>query len=249
MYKRLIAAALARRGWVQQTPADAPSHPDLEPEFVTLYDRCEAATMTSIERMYALYQAVRYVHAASIPGDVVECGVWRGGSSMLAALTLDSLGDRERHVWLYDTFEGMPPPADADRSYTGEHAMDVLKRTDTAGEHTRAIAGLDEVRANLASTSYPADHLHFVEGMVEETVPSIAPERISILRLDTDWYESTRHELRHLWPRLSPGGVLIVDDYGHWEGARQAVDEFLDTIEPVLIHRIDYSGRIALKPN
>jgi len=248
MLARLIRAVLARRGWEPPRRSPAVQHPDLEPEFIALYERCASATMTSIERMYALYQAVRHVHAAAIPGDVVECGVWRGGSSMLAALTLDSLGDRERSIWLYDTFQGMPPPADVDRSFTGQDAAALLERTDTAGEHTRAAAAIDEVRANLASTGYPSNRLHFVEGMVEDTIPALAPEQISILRLDTDWYESTRHELRHLWPRLSPGGVLIIDDYGHWHGARQAVDEFLATVEPVLLQRIDYTGRLALKP-
>jgi O-methyltransferase len=244
----LIRRVLARRGLeLRRVSADV-GYADLEPEFIALYERCAPATMTSIERMYALYQAVRHVHAASVPGDVVECGVWRGGSSMLAALTLDSLGDRERRIWLYDTFEGMPPPADVDRSLTGQHAKELLERTDAAGERTRAVAGLDEVKSNLATTGYPTERLHFVEGMVEDTIPAVAPEEISILRIDTDWYESTRHELLHLWPRLSPGGVLIVDDYGHWQGARRAVDEFLATVEPVLLQRIDYTGRLALKP-
>jgi O-methyltransferase len=248
MLSRLIRGALARRGWELRRRSPEPPYADLEPQFIALHERCAPATMTSIERMYALYQAVRHVHAAAIPGDVVECGVWRGGSSMLAALTLDSLGDRDRRLWLYDTFEGMPPPGDVDRSLTGQHATELLGRTDAAGDHTRAVASLDEVKANLATTGYPSDHLHFVEGMVEDTIPAVAPEEISVLRLDTDWYESTRHELRHLWPRLSPGGVLIVDDYGHWQGARRAVDEFLATVEPVLLQRIDYTGRLALKP-
>ena len=248
MLPPVIRRVLARCGWELRRRLPEERYADLEPEFIALYERCAPATMTSIERMYALYQAVRHVHAAAIPGDVVECGVWRGGSSMLAALTLDSLGDRERHVWLYDTFEGMPPPADVDRSLTGQRAADLLKRTDAAGEHTRAVAGLDEVKANLATIGYPRDRLQFVEGRVEDTIPAVAPEEISILRLDTDWYESTRHELRHLWPRLSPGGVLIIDDYGHWQGARRAVDEFLATVEPVLLQRIDYTGRLALKP-
>src|SRR5215207_1701455 len=249
MLSHFIRRVLARRGWELRRRSPEERYADLlEPEFIALYERCAPATMTSIERMYALYQAVRHVHAAAIPGDLVECGVWRGGSSMLAALTLDSLGDRKRCVWLYDTFEGMPPPGDVDRSLIGQHATDLLKRTDAAGEHTRAVAGLDEVRANLAMTGYPSDHLHFVEGRVEDTIPTVAPEEISILRIDTDWYESTRHELRHLWPRLSPGGVLIIDDYGHWQGARRAVDEFLATVEPVLLQRIDYTGRLALKP-
>jgi len=248
LLSRLVKAGLARRGWELRRATSAWPPADLEPEFLALYERCAPATMTSIERMYALYQAVRHVHAAETPGDVVECGVWRGGSSMLAALALDSLGDRERCIWLYDTFEGMPPPAGVDRTLSGEHAADLMKRADAAGEHTRAAAAVGEVRANLAGTGFPADRLRFVEGKVEDTIPGTAPDAISVLRLDTDWYESTRHELEHLWPRLSPGGVLIVDDYGHWEGARRAVDEFFSTAAPVLLQRIDYTGRLALKP-
>jgi hypothetical protein len=248
MLRRSIKGVLARRGWELRRRSPAERAPDIEPEFIALYERCEPATMTSIERMYALYQAVHHVHVSKIPGDVVECGVWRGGSSMLAALALDSLEDRERSLWLYDTFEGMPPPADMDRSVTGEHATALLARRDSSGELTRAVATLGEVKANLATTGYPSNRLHFVEGMVEDTIPTVAPEQISILRLDTDWYESTRHELQHLWPRLSPGGVLIVDDYGHWQGARRAVDEFFATVGPVLLHRIDYTGRLAVKP-
>ena len=110
-------------------------------------------------------------------------------------------------------------------------------------------AGFDEVRRNLASTGYPSDRLHFIRGRVEDTIPASAPESIALLRLDTDWYESTRHELTHLYPRLVRGGVLIIDDYGHWQGARQATDEYFSVLgSPVLLHRIDYTGRIAVKP-
>jgi predicted O-methyltransferase YrrM len=108
---------------------------------------------------------------------------------------------------------------------------------------------LADVQANLRSTGYPVERMRFVVGDVADTVPREAPERIAILRLDTDWYASTRHELEHLYPRLAVGGVLIVDDYGHWEGARLAVDEFLErTSAPILLNRIDYTGRIGVKP-
>ncbi len=95
-------------------------------------------------------------------------------------------------------------------------------------------------------SSYPADLFTFVKGKVEDTIPGNAPDAIAILRIDTDWYESTLHELTHLWPRLSPGGVLIIDDYGHMPGARQAVDQFFVSA-PVLLHRIDYTGRTVQK--
>jgi hypothetical protein len=88
--------------------------------------------------------------------------------------------------------------------------------------------------------------IHFHTGMVEDTIPRLAPERIAILRLDTDWYVSTKHELEWLWPRLSSGGVLIIDDYGHFTGARKAVDEFFGG--QTFLFRIDYTGRLVTKP-
>jgi hypothetical protein len=101
----------------------------------------------------------------------------------------------------------------------------------------------------MALSGYDAARLRFVKGKVEDTVPAQAPARIAILRLDTDWYESTRHELEHLDPRLSPGGVLIIDDYGHWAGCRQAVDEYFASRKlHALLNRVDYTGRIAVKP-
>jgi hypothetical protein len=219
---------------------------DLPGRFYDLYARVRPFTMTSVERVYAVYEAVRYISAAGIPGDVVECGVWRGGSSMMAALTLSDVGAR-RAIWLYDTFEGMSPPGEHDVDYTGTHARTVLQLTDRVpGEsNVWAWATLDEVRANMASTGYSS--VEYVAGKVEETIPSQVPSEIALLRLDTDWYESTRHELEHLYPRLADGGVLIIDDYGHWGGARRAVDEYF-TQRPILLNRIDYTGRIAVKP-
>ena len=100
----------------------------------------------------------------------------------------------------------------------------------------------------MLSTGYDIARTHFVAGDVEQTIPGVVPEQISLLRLDTDWYESTRHELKHLYPRLIRGGVLIIDDYGHWKGARQAVDEYLaETGAKLLLNRIDYTGRAAVK--
>jgi hypothetical protein len=109
--------------------------------------------------------------------------------------------------------------------------------------------GLDAVRRTVLGSGYPAERVHFVEGRVEDTLPAHAPEQLALLRLDTDWYESTRAEMEHLYPRLVPGGVLIIDDYGHWEGARRAVDEHFAAHGPApLLHRIDYTARIAVKP-
>jgi O-methyltransferase len=204
-------------------------------------------TMTSSEKLFGLISAVRHVVKHDIPGDIVECGVWRGGSMQAVARTLAETGTVDRHLYLFDTFEGMPAPTEVDRRYDGRSAAVMLadaKRTAPVW----AVASLEDVQAGMAEVGYPAERIHYVKGRVEDTVPREAPERIAILRLDTDWYESTRHELEHLYPRLTSGGILIVDDYGWWQGSRTAVDEFLEESgERLLLLRLD-RGRIAVKP-
>ena len=224
---------------------------DLEPAFWDLYARCSPYTMTTQERMYAVYQAAGHVARAGIAGDYVECGVWRGGSSMMAALSLARAGDPDRPLWLYDTFEGMAEPTaqDAANALEGADVQEEWRRHDAGGHNDWCYAPLDEVRANMRSAGVTEERLRLVKGKVEETIPGSVPDRIALLRLDTDWYASTKHELEHLYPRLEPGGVLIIDDYGHWPGARQAVDEYLaEHGISLLLGRIDYSGRIAVKP-
>ena len=205
-------------------------------------------TMTSAERQWALINAVHHVCQAQVVGDIVECGVWRGGAAMAAALTLLGQGSTERRLWLFDTFEGMTAPGESD----GATALGTwLRRRRTDGGSNWCRATLDEVRANLRSTGYPSEQIRFVKGRVEETLtdPTCLPEVIAVLRLDTDWYESTRVELECLYQRLAPGGVLIIDDYGYWQGARRAVDEFFAASgDKVLLNRIDTTGRIAVKP-
>lgn len=251
--RETVRRALVRWGYdvVRIPDADrlAGTHPDLEAEFAPVYARCAPFTMTSVERMYALWQAVRHVGASDVPGDIVECGVWRGGSSMLAALTLADLGDCERHLWLYDTFQGMNEPTDKDVSIAGYSALHNWSRLrDERDSPILAVATLADVTANMESTGFDPRRVAYVQGPVESTIPGEIPERIALLRLDTDWYESTRHELIHLWDRLEPGGVLIVDDYGHWVGAREAVDEFFGgRPDAPLLVRLDYTGRIAVK--
>lgn len=212
-----------------------------EPEFEAIAVQCEPFTMLSRERMYANYQAAKYVAQAQIPGDIVECGVWRGGSSMVFALTLLQ-HDPSRTIRLYDTFAGMPEPTEHDYTPTkSAAALWAQHRKD--GYNEWGYASLEDVRRNLATTGYP--NLRYIEGMVEDTIPSEAPQRIAVLRLDTDLYESTRHELEHLYPLLSRGGVLMIDDYGEWAGARKAVDEHLR--HDIMLTRIDYPGRVGIK--
>jgi O-methyltransferase len=205
-------------------------------------------TMTTPPRIFALVRAVEYVVRRDVRGALVECGVWRGGSMMAVLLTLERLGVSDRDLYLYDTFEGMTEPGDDDVMHTGEQASHLLADPHTQG-HYRAAASLEEVRARMLELGYPHERIHFVEGPVEETLPDHAPGEIALLRLDTDWYSSTRHELVHLYPRLAPGGVLIVDDYAYWHGARKAVDEYLaENGLTVLLNRVDYTARLAVKP-
>lgn len=204
-------------------------------------------TMTSVERLLALMDAVRYVSRNGVPGDVAECGVWKGGSMMAAALTFLEEGDTDRGIYLYDTFEGMSEPGEHDVSFDDVPASRQLAETER-NTGVWCYSSLDEVKANVVSTGYPSDRLSFIKGKIEDTVPGILPESLSILRLDTDWYESTRHELEHLFPLLSPGGIMIIDDYGHWKGARKAVDEFLRGAgKGHYLHRIDFTGRLLVK--
>lgn len=204
-------------------------------------------TLTSVERIAALLNAVNHVVDKKIPGDVAECGVWRGGSMMTVALTLLARGDASRELFLYDTFEGMSAPTEHDRSFDGVSAAEHLERA-ARGTGVWCEAGLEDVQANLFSTGYPREKIHFVKGKVEDTIPGTIPSHLALLRLDTDWYESTRHELQHLFPRLDAKGILIIDDYGHWQGARKAVDEyFRDQRHEVFLHRIDSTGRILVR--
>lgn len=223
--------------------------PDADAPTLARLAECSRFTMTSAERLVALIGAVEYIVKHQIQGDIVECGVWKGGSMMAVAKTLLANGCTDRNLWLFDTFEGMPPADDIDRDLTGNAANDLLAEQDPEKSVVWAVAGLEEVVANLATTEYPESRIRYIKGKVEDTIPQTAPDTISILRLDTDWYASTKHELEHLFPRLAPGGVLIIDDYGHWKGARPAVDEYIQEHSlRLLLCRIDYTGRIAIKP-
>jgi O-methyltransferase len=227
------------------TPFDIP-----EADKLAVY-AVEDFTMTSLERRYHLLQSVRHVVKHKIPGAMVECGVWRGGSMMLIARTLIECGDTSRDLYLYDTFEGMPAPTEADQDHAAKSAASRLEEEGSAKEASGvwAISSLEEVKRNMSTTGYPEDKIHYIQGKVEATIPACIQDQIALLRLDTDWYESTAHELKHLYPRLVSGGVLIIDDYGFWKGARKAVDEFLATTpDKLLMHRIDNSGRAFVKP-
>ncbi len=230
-------------------PPPAQRPPDFDADERAIFKRVRPFTLTSEERVSALVRAVRYVVAAGIPGDFVECGVWRCGSMMAVALTLLQSGVRDRSLHLFDTYGGMTEPAEVDVDAQGAAAAPRFLAERTGPDaSTWCYAPEEEARTNMLSTGYPADRLRFVKGRVEDTIPGCAPERIALLRLDTDWYGSTLHELRHLYPRLAVGGVLLLDDYGYWRGCQKATDEYLATLaSPPLLCRIDLAGVIAVK--
>lgn len=219
---------------------------EADKKFLSYYERIKPFTLVSIERCYALYQSVNYILKNNIPGDMVECGVWKGGSCMLMALMLKDAVISDRKIFLYDTFEGMTEPGDLD----GEEEKKQWEEGRVSETlNTMCYAPLEEVKANLRTTGFPENRIIYIKGKVEDTIPGTMPSSISLLRLDTDWYESTRHELQHLYPMIASKGVLIVDDYGAWQGARKAVDEYFERNNPgVLINRVDYTGRLLVKP-
>lgn len=220
---------------------------DFDEDYQAIISAVRPYTMTGNAKLHALITATRYIHDHAVPGAVVECGVWRGGSMHAVARTLDMAGDHSRDLYLFDTFEGMTQPSEHDRRHDGRTADHLLAASDRSAG-VWAHASLEDVREGFGQVPYPAERIHYVPGPVEKTVPGQAPEQIALLRLDTDWYTSTKHELDHLYPRLVSGGVLIIDDYGYWKGSRKATDEFLErTGERLLLIRID-TGRIAVKP-
>jgi O-methyltransferase len=218
-------------------------------DFEEIFYKCKDYTMTQVYRMYSLYMATRYISMNHIKGDFVECGVWKGGSAMLSAFALMDLHDTTRDFYLYDTYEGMSEPTEKDKSWKYDSVKDLWQKSKKNGVSDWCYAGLDEVKNNLYKTGYPQERFKFIKGKVEDTIPASIPQSISLLRLDTDWYESTCHELVHLYPLVSRGGVIILDDYGFWKGSREAVDEyFAKNNIHVILNRIDGSGRIFIKP-
>jgi hypothetical protein len=224
--------------------------PEATPSDFHIMDTVGPFTMTNAPRKWALLNSIQYIVDNNITGDICECGVWRGGSMMAAALKLMQLGER-RTLWLYDTFSGMSEPTEKDKRIGGDLAWSKWSKHLVDGNKNEwCLASLEEVISNLESTRYEKQFLRFVKGKVEETLlqPDNLPENIAILRLDTDWYESTKAELEVLYKRMSCGAVIILDDYGCWDGAKRAVDEFFQEVRPrPLFSRIDSDARIGIK--
>jgi O-methyltransferase len=214
---------------------------DLEPQFLTLYEQCNQYTTSSWEVLYALYKSIQYMVTNRIPGDVVQCGVLRGGSMKLVAHALLSLGDTHRTFFLYHTVSDLP-----DLGARMDPASN--KTEDNRPKEAKWAYPAAGIRETVATSGYPMEKLKLVQGAVEQTLPGMIPDQIALLRLDGAWYSSIRHEIEHLYPRLSPQGILIIDGYGNDE-ARRAVDEYFSKIEKKpLLQRIHHACRLAIKP-
>ena len=211
-----------------------------------LMSKYRSYTMTPEIRQWTLLKAIEYADLNDLDGDVVECGVWRGGNVMMSKEHRDG-SSISRRFWLYDTFAGMTEPTEHDVTPGGNRAMQTFLARRKADHTDWAYASLEEVRSNFERFGLLDDSVVFRQGMVEDTLPTEPlPDRIAVLRLDTDWYESTLVELQVLYPRLVPGGVLIVDDYGDWLGAKKAVEEYFDGRPPLLMP-VDTGCRMAVK--
>jgi hypothetical protein len=211
--------------------------PDITEDFFwETYNKCKAYSLLGIEAFYNLYRSIEYIARHKIEGDIVECGVFLGGAVLAMSEFAWQRGLRDRAFYLYDTFAGFPP---------GTSEVDARGKEVAFSAHENFC---DQVRQVVGLSSYPADQFQFVVGPVEQTLRQTRPEKIALLRLDTDYYESTRVELNELYPRLSSGGVLIVDDYGSFKGARRATDEYFRKEEPkMLLCRINFSVRCGVK--
>ena len=207
-------------------------------------------TMVSYERLWTTVMTCKYVLDNEIDGDFVECGVWRGGNA-IAAAEIFKLYKSDKKVWLFDTFKGMSPPTDDDVGILDKKPAKYKYNSLKNETHNKwCYASLEDVRKNFASRNLTSN-VFFIQGDVSQTLNGIATEqldKISVLRLDTDWYESTKKEIEVLYPKLTFGGCLIIDDYGHWSGSKKAIDEYFNKYKKrPFLQYIDYTGRVGVK--
>lgn len=252
--KNLVQKSLKLAGYeIRPLPSKFQSLPveliDSEKELIR-YVLNKGYSMASVPRLVNTLKACKYVVKNNIPGDFVECGVWRGGNGIVAKKTFETLGS-DKKVWMFDTFEGMTKPTNEDvNARTNIKAEEKYKETLKETHSDWCYASIADVKRNCMESGIDISSVEFIQGDVCKTLMDLKnlPKTIAVLRLDTDWYESTKAELQTLYPKLEKNGVLIIDDYGHWKGSRKAVDEYFATqdYEP-LFNVTDRAGRSAIK--
>ena len=206
-------------------------------------------TMIGKQRMFSNVLIAKWITLNELEGDFVECGVWRGGSTLLVKMIFEEYGNNSK-VWLFDTFKGMTEPSDDDINFAGQLAKDKYFKSKKKDYVDWAYASYHEVKEIFLKSGVNIQDCEFVKGDVLKTIPEYHDKlkKISFLRLDTDWYESTRIELDYFYPKIVNNGFLVIDDYGHWGGSRKATDEYFSEKN---IHNfkniIDYSSRMIRK--
>ncbi|WP_440613970.1 TylF/MycF/NovP-related O-methyltransferase [Candidatus Pelagibacter sp. HIMB1748] len=206
-------------------------------------------SMTPKIRIYNLLQALRHIKIKKIEGDYVECGVWKGGNILLFKKFLENEDSSLRNIYAFDTFQGMTDPDENDIEISSKDtATKLLQKDKNKKTNVWGICSLDQVKKNISKHTKDLRNIYFVKGAVEKTLNENKniPEKISLLRLDTDWYQSTKKELEVLYKKVSIGGIIIIDDYGHWGGSKKAVDEFFSD-KFVWMHYVDYACRLIIK--
>lgn len=207
-------------------------------------------TLTKLDTIQSLIDSVKYIIKNNVEGDFIECGVWKGGSIMTMIKTLQELNVSDREIFLYDTFSGMSKPTSEDIASDGRIAPDLYAGITGEMRRENDAVPLDKVQRNISSLNYDENKIHYVKGKVEDTLSNNNHKKIALLRLDTDWYESTKCELELLFPKLVKGGILIIDDYGDWNGSKKATKEYLKKNNiKMMLHRLPGNERIGIKIN
>ena len=212
-----------------------------EDAFWAIFEKCKPYTLLSVERFYNIFKSIEYIASTNIPGDIVECGVFLGGSILGAAYFAEYFGLRGRTFYLCDTFEGFPVNT-VETNLWG--SPDNLSANYPAmNQNFRHI-----VEKNIEESGLAESKFELVQGLVEDTLPITGFGPLAYLRLDTDYYQSTFVEMDVLYPKLNANGVLIIDDYGCYEGARNAIEDYFKKVgKRPLLQRIDAAGRCGVK--
>lgn len=248
MLKIMIVKFFKRMGYKVQKIEDAPFIAEADGYDLETIRLARQISMQSHERLWALINATKYIALNNIPGAFVECGVYKGGSAVVIARTLNRYKILDRKIYLYDTYEGMTAAQEIDKKISTNISAIHYLNSSSKEDNVWAYASFESVTKVIDSLDYPKSNFIQIKGDVSETLLKVLPTSIALLRLDTDWYESTIVELEILYPLVVKNGIIIIDDYGHWSGAKSAVDDYLvlNKINP-LMNYIDYSGRLWIK--
>mgnify|MGYP000866007847 CR=1 FL=1 len=202
----------------------------LSKKFLENYNKSKNLSSFNLEFFLFLEFVLDYLFKKNkIEGDIVECGVFKGANCRFICDYLKSINNENINIFLYDTFEGMPSASINDINiFTKKNYNFYLKKMQKNNEvdNFHKYENIENVKKLLLQTNYNNNKIHFIKGLVEKTIPKTIPNKISLLILDTDYYDSTKHELHHLYPLVEKGGIIIIDDYGTWSGVKKAVDEY-----------------------